>query len=200
MAHSKELSLLKMLAEKYAMISANGIQNPRRKLWKLKNSRKPARPPIYLRHFAWKEMPEAGIECQNSFHRQIEEELKNKLFWYSLDDDSVFEPWFTVRAVYNQTGWGLLPKKRQTDPQGAWKEEYPIENISDLSQLVFPAHSINEEETAKRLEIADEFFCGILTVNLDRGPAWRSHGAALSSDLGHLRGIENFMLDEDRHA
>lgn len=189
------VALLRELAARYAAASAPAIQDPRRRMWKLTNSLERSRPPIYVRHFAWKEMPESTLVCEDPWHRAVEEDLKNRLFWFSLDDDSVFEPWFTVRAVYRRSGWGLKPTKTQTDPRGAWKEDNPIKDIKDLSGLVLPDHSIDEEATAALLERAHALFDGILEVNLDRGPAWRSHGAALSSDLGHLRGIEHLMLD-----
>ena len=35
----------------------------------------------------------------------------------------------------------------------------------------------------------------LITINVDRGPAYRMWTGDLSTDLGYLRGIENFMLD-----
>jgi hypothetical protein len=34
-----------------------------------------------------------------------------------------------------------------------------------------------------------------MTIDVDRGPAYRMWSADISTDLGYLRGIENFMLD-----
>jgi hypothetical protein len=58
-----------------------------------------------------------------------------------------------------------------------------------------PRHRIDEPETARRVERMKEMLGDIITINLDRGPCFRMWGGDISTNLGYLRGIENFMLD-----
>ncbi|MGB2820059.1 MAG: hypothetical protein WBF17_03700, partial [Phycisphaerae bacterium] len=114
----------------------------------------------------------------------------------SLGDDSTFEPWITVGATHRCTGWGLEGRRhRPAEPGGAWKAEYPIAQLDDVKKLRAPRHEIDEEATARDADRLAEAVGDILTVNVDRAPAYRMWSADLSTDLGYLRGIENFMLD-----
>ena len=172
------------------------VQQERRTLWRQHNSLKPTRPLVYLRAFAWGEMPQAQCQCQDSFLRQYEDFFRRHLFWDSLDDDSIFEPWVTVGAVHRCAGWGVEIKRHRPDmPRGAFKIDYPIKEPEDLERLRPPEHAIDEPETARRLGRLEEALGDLLPVELDRGPAYRMWSADLSTDLGYLRGIEHFMVD-----
>jgi len=61
--------------------------------------------------------------------------------------------------------------------------------------MVVPRHEINEEQTMENFERLRETIGDIITVNLDRAPCYRAFGGDISTDLGYLRGIENFMAD-----
>ena len=58
-----------------------------------------------------------------------------------------------------------------------------------------PWHEIDEEETARKADKLADAIGDLITINIDRGPAYRMWTGDLSTDLGYLRGIENFMLD-----
>jgi hypothetical protein len=58
-----------------------------------------------------------------------------------------------------------------------------------------PWHEIDEPATAQRVERLKEILGDIITINLDRGPAYQMWTGEISQDLGSLRGIENVMLD-----
>ncbi len=189
-------NILRELARRYAEVAADPVQSERRNLWRRHNSLKDTQIPIYVRAFAWNEMPQSACRCENPFFRFVENELRRLLFWSDLNDDSIFEPWITVDAVYACGGWGLAGKRHYGDePGGSFKIDYPIKESSDLDKLVVPRHEINESETAARVRIVTDAIGDLLTVNLNRGPAYQSFSGDLATDLGYLRGIENFMLD-----
>ncbi len=193
---AREVALLRELAERYRAVCEWPVQAERRDLWRRHNSLKDTRPLIYARAFAWAEMPESRPVCEDPFLRGFEQQLRQRLFWSSLGDDSVFEPWLDLGAVHRCSGWGLAPKRWHSGlPGGAYKDDYPIKQPGDEAGLNAPRHEIDEQATADRFDRARELFDGRLEVNLDRGPAWRTWTADLSTDLGHLRGIEHFMLD-----
>jgi hypothetical protein len=189
-------NIVRELARRYAEVAADPVQDARRDLWRRHNSLQDTPIPIYVRAFAWKEMPQSACRCENPFFRFVENELRRLLFWSDLNDDSIFEPWITVDAVYACGGWGLAGRRHYGDePGGSFKVDYPIKEPSDLDKLVVPRHEINEAETAARVRIVTDAIGDLLTVNLNRGPAYQSFSGDLATDMGYLRGIENFMLD-----
>jgi len=199
-ARRGDVSILRDLARQYAEIAVDPIQEERRRLWREKNSLRPVRPLIYVRAFAFNELPESRLHCEDPFWRGIEALFRSRLLWHTFEDDSIFEPWITVRAAYNCTGWGVSGERKRTDAErGSWKMDYPIQELGDIKKLRTPWHEINEQETARRENRAKEALGDLLAVDVDRAPAYRMWSADLSTDLGYLRGIENFMMDMIDH-
>lgn len=191
-----ERSLLRDLARRYAEVTARDEQDDRRDLWRRHNSLHPTRPPIYIRAFAWSEMPQAQLQCEDPLHRHYERFLRYHLFWADLDDDSVFEPWLTVTAEHLCSGWGVeYRRQRGDDPRGSFKVDYPLREPEDLARLRPARHEIDEAATAQKIECVQELFGDLIEIDVDRGPAYRTWSADLSTDLGYLRGIEHFMVD-----
>ena len=195
-------TILRDLAARYMEVCARPEMDERRDLWRRHNSLKWTRPLIYTRAFAWKEMPESRLECQDPFFRHFENFFRNQLFWDSLADDSIFEPWVTLHATYRCSGWGVSGERHRTDEAGgSYKVDYPLKTEADIEKLRPPWHEIDEEATARNASRLHDAIGDLITINIDRGPAYRMWTGDISTDLGYLRGIENFMLDmSDRPA
>jgi len=194
--NTRDRTILRDLAQQYKEICSHPDQEVRRGLWRQHHSLKKTRPLIYTRAFAWSEMPESRMQCEDPFSRYYEDFFRRHLFWNSLNDDSIFEPWVTVQAARVCKGWGVSGKRKFGEkPGGSYKVDYPIKELADIEKLRMPWHEIDEAATAEHVSHLEEVIGDILTVNLDRGPAYRMWSADLSTDLGHLRGIENLMLD-----
>ena len=192
----RDTIILRELAKQYAEICTDPVQDERRALWRMHNSLRRTRPLIYVRAFAWQEMPQSNCLIEDPFLRQYEDFFRRHLFWNTLGDDSIFEPWVTVQAARPCRGWGLSSKRIFSDhPGGSYKDDYPIKELSDIEKLRVPWHEIDEEQTSRDAERLSNVIGDIITINIDRGPAYRMWTADLSTDLGHLRGIEHFMLD-----
>lgn len=188
--------IVRDLTKQYVEICSASVQDERRRLWRAHNSLKPTRPLIYVRAFAWQEMSESECFCENPLLRGIESRLRYDLFWSSLDDDSIFEPWINVDAVYKCEGWGVgVARNYSEEPGGAFKVDYVIKALEDIEKLRMPHHEIDEEKTAERLAFVNDTVGDIITVNLNRGPAYIMWSGDISTELGYLRGIENFMMD-----
>ncbi len=188
--------ILRDLAKRYRDLCADSVQAERRDLWRRHNSLQRTRPLIYVRAFAWQEMPEAACLCRDPFFRAYEAHFRHQLFWGTLGDDSIFEPWVTVGAVYTCRGWGVeIPRWRSDTPGGSYKDDYPLKRLEDIARLRPPHHAVDEAATAAAVARLEEAVGDLITINLDRGPAYRMWSGDLSTDLGHLRGIEHFMLD-----
>jgi hypothetical protein len=102
-----ELTVLRDLARQYRDICSEPVQDERRELWRRHNSLIMTRPLIYVRAFAWHEMPQSACVCSDPLLRGYENHLRYQMFWHSLGDDSVFEPWVTVGATMKCVGWGV---------------------------------------------------------------------------------------------
>lgn len=193
---NEDVSILRDLARRYAAVARDPEQERRRCLWRLHNSLRGERPLIYVRAFAWQEMPDAACVCADPFFRHYEDLFRQRLFWHSLGDDSVFEPWISVRAVSACSGWGLEGERLHSGvARGSFKIDYPIKRPDDALRLRPPHHVIDESATARDVRRLTEAIGDLLAVDVDRSPAYTFWNADLSTDLGHLRGIENVMLD-----
>jgi hypothetical protein len=193
---TQDRTLLRGLATRYLEACARPEQNERRRLWRQHNSLKGSRPLIYVRAFAWQEMPEARLQCEDPLLRYFENFLRYQLFWDRLGDDSVFEPWLTLHASYHCTGWGLqVGRHFSEEPGGSFKVDYPLQDPANIASMQLPWHEIDDQATARNASRLHEIFGDLITVNIDRGPAYRMWNGDISTDLGYLRGIENFMLD-----
>ena len=191
-----ERALVRDLAQQYVEVCAAPVQEERRRLWRAHNSLKETRPLIYTRAFAWGEMPHAQCRCEDPLLRQYEEFFRRHLFWNSLDDDSIFEPWVTVSATHRCSDWGVSGERRRSaEARGSWKMDYPIREPEDLAKLRPARHDIDEEATAARVARVQDLLGDLIAVDVDRAPAYRVWSADISTHLGYLRGIEHFMLD-----
>jgi hypothetical protein len=189
-------TILRDLAKQYVELCAQPVQNERRMLWRQHNSLKETRPLIYVRAFAWAEMPQSECFCEEPFARQHEAFFRRHLFWNTFDDDSIFEPWVTLQATRVCNGWGVSGERRFGDePGGSFKVDYPIKELSDIGKLRVPWHEIDETRTAEKVSRLSDAIGDYITINVDRGPAYRMWTGDISTDLGYLRGIEHFMMD-----
>jgi hypothetical protein len=86
-------------------------------------------------------------------------------------------------------------RHRSDEPGGSYKIDYPLRNEKDIEKLQMPRHEIDEEATRRNVERLTEAVGDILPVHVDRGAFHRMWAGDISTYLGHLRGIEHFMLD-----
>ncbi len=193
---TQDKSVLRDLAKQYLAACSDPVQDERRDLWRRHNSLKKTRPLIYVRAFAWGEMPQSKCACEDPFLRGTESFFRRQLFWNMLGDDSIFEPWVTIHATLKCAGWGVAGERKFSDePRGSFKVDYPIKQLDDIRKLRTPWHEIDEPKTAENVERLSDAIGDIITINVDRGPAYRMWSGDLSTNLGYLRGIEHFMMD-----
>jgi hypothetical protein len=191
-----DANILRELSRQYLAVCAQPQQAERRRLWRQHNSLNWTYPLIYTRAFAWAEMPESECHCSDPFLRHFENFFRYQLFWNRMGDDSIFEPWVTLNASYRCTGWGVTATRNHAEePGGSFKVDYGLKLPEDIEKMRAPWHEIDEESTRRNTEYLAEALGGEITINIDRAPAYRMWTGDISTDLGYLRGIENFMLD-----
>ena len=191
-------NILRELATRYAELANSPAGKRKRDLWRAKNSFKLIEPLIYIRAYAWNEMPMSKLQTADPVCQQVENFFRNELFRATFGDDYIFEPWYSVNCIYKFSGWGVDYKVEypgETEMLEAYKADYPIKYLDDIKKMRAPVHVIDEAATAAKLAKVEELIGDILPVDLMRGPYCRNWTADLSTDLGKLRGMENFMLD-----
>ena len=210
MNNMDELSYIRSLAKRVYEIATSDEMERRRKLWSDHNSLVLTPPPIYIRAYAAAEVPELNrLECADAAMRGFEGHFKNILYRHSLGDDSIFEPWFSLRAVFaypkNGQKWGfpitVTHPKDTGGKKGAFIFNPPIVEDEDIKKFAKPIHSIDETKTAEAFEKTSEILGGAMPVALDRSPLYTGWNADISTDLGYIRGVEGMMWDmADRPA
>ena len=198
METSDDIQLVRALAERYLEACADPDQQRRREVWTAVNSLVPVPPPLYMRLGACinEVIDPAALECESPFWRGYEHWFKVQLFVASLWDDSVLEPWLPLRAVLEHSGWGVQVKHIPAPtPGGSWMYDPPLKTEADLDNLIVPRHAVNEAATQTAYEQLAEGVGDLITIEIDRSPAYQVWTADLSTDLAHLRGLEQIMID-----
>jgi len=160
--------ILRDLAKQYAEVCARPVHDERRALWRRHNCLKQTRPLIYVRAFAWKEMPQSACLCQDPWARQYEDFFRGHLFWDTFGDDSIFEPWVTVQATHVCNGWGMAGQRRFGDaPGGSFKVDYPLKQLGDIERLRMPWHAIDETQTSENVARLSDAIGDIVTITIE---------------------------------
>jgi len=199
----EEKKYIRSLASQILEIAASGEMNRRRILWSNHNSLKHTPPPIYIRAFAAAEIPALNdLICTDELLRGFERRFKEILYRYSLEDDSIFEPWYSVGAAFaypasHDMRWGfpITVKRPEYSRLGAFIFEPAIKEDDDINKLITPVHSVDEVKTAEIYEKTCEILNGIMPVVIDRSPVYSHWNADISTDLAYMRGIEGMMWD-----
>ncbi len=191
-------SILRELASRYAEVCADPIMDERRDLWRRHNALQRTRAPIYVRAFAWHEMPASALRCQDPALHAVEDTLRQSLFRATFADDTILEPWLAIDAAWVTPADGLwgLPVRwtgKEYGRAGVW--EAPIKAPEDMDRLAEPHHIIDEAETRRRVEPLQDAIGDIVAVVVDRAPAYRMWASDISTHLAYLRGLEQIMWD-----
>jgi len=200
MPDNPDVTILRDLARQVADIAAEPIQDERRELWRAHNSFERTRPLILcMWEAAWPEHPQAQPQCQDPFLQAYETELKQRIFKHSLHDDTIIEPWITVRAsvIGPPNGiWGVGHTYTHSGVAGgSWKHQPALKELSDLEKMAVPKHEIDEAATAANVQRLGDAIGDLLPIAVDRSPLWSGWWADLSTALFYLRGLDQLMLD-----
>ncbi len=193
-----DIDIVRELAKAYFAIS-NSDQEAKREAWRKLHNLEPCPPPVLARAFAWHEMPDSKCICKDADFRAAENHFRMMLFAHTFEDDRIFEPWYAVRAVHimpSNGPWGLEIKRHHSGEKGgSFVWDAPIKSHADVDRVAEIQHRIDEDATAARLEKVQNAIGDILPVVLDRSPAYQVWRADISTDVAHLRGLEQIMID-----
>lgn len=192
------------LAEQYRAAVEQPVHNERRQLWTAHNNLQPTRPLVLVSFGMWnawcREMfGDHALRCNDPFYREHERTLRLLLFQDSIGDDSILEPWYTLRAAVQggwNNVWGVELGRTTPDMEGgAWKCDPPLKSWEDARKLRVPRHVVDEEQTRVAYERLAEAIGDMLPIHVSRHPVCINFKADISTDLAQLRGLEQVMLD-----
>ncbi len=194
----RDVAAFRDLVKCYLDVCTDPLQEQRRELWRDHNSLVKTRPPVVMRGGRYREeVPEiTERSCEHRLLAWMEGDLRERMYRHALGDDSICEPWLTVRAAHRCRGWGVSGERTHTgEYHGSWKLDYPIREPEDIRKLRPPHHEIDEAATAEAGGKVRDAVGDLIDVHVDRAPAYRVWTGDISTDLHHLRGIENFCVD-----
>ncbi|MCK4981660.1 MAG: hypothetical protein KAS17_01990 [Victivallaceae bacterium] len=204
---TKEQLVLRELVKAYLDIAQNDEQEQKREVWRAFHGFEDGPPPIIASaagYFIWmKEFLAPQMQCPNPILRQHESELRRRLFLSTVGDDTVLEPWLNVTASKKMGAggrWGIKMEQSSDSETNARHMEFPIKTYADVLLMHPAVHEIDEEMTAEHASVLADAVGDIIPIDINRGP-WCQNGFAadLATDLGYLRGMENFMMDMYDH-
>jgi hypothetical protein len=184
MPSQHDIDIIRGLAEETAAIAAMPIQEEKRRLWRRLNGLKPERPMVMIDQVCWNEMEigdELTLQCTDPECRNYEVMLRRQLYqWRHFPVDMVVEPFVRIyRAIVN-TGVGVTVQETiaVSDPTNSvvghmFVNQFQTEE--DLNKIRMPEISEDRAETARRLEVAEKLFGGIMDI--------RPEGADLNLSL-----------------
>ena len=202
------------LAHKVKEISEKPLQAQRRENWRKLNSLKMSRPMVNVNYFMWWQEvfdDASTLKCTHPAARKAERDMLELIFHDRIGDDTVIEPWITMKCVYGApyintpdagddhfalNAWGLEFKRTQMTTQGgSWTFAPTIEKLSDFEKMQKPFHIIDEAATAQNYNYVNDAIGEIIGVVVDRGPMIRTYSGSLLHDLVKLRGYEQMLMD-----
>ncbi len=193
---------LREFAKRYAELAASPEQAEKRALWTANNSLDFKKPLIYIRAIPYNEFFDyTMVKSEDPLLRGIETQLAQVVTYQrTLNDDFTFQPYITLNASFKAPAhlrWGLPCNLGERPADGGAAMYAPTLNTeADIAKLVPAADEIEEAETARRLDIANDALGGILDVHVNRqGTLTRMWNMDISTDLAKLRGLETMMWD-----
>jgi len=191
----QDKKVLRELGLVYAELAHRPVQDERKKLWYKQNALKPEKTMVLtFPEGGWNEIiPEGSLKTGSEDVRQWELSLRAAIHTQEhFKDDQVAEPVFNVAPVVSFSDYGVPIESTQGENRGSYRWNPPIKSSDDFEKLHFRTVTIDREESARRMDLANEIFGDILTVR-QRGALWWSVG--MTWPLIQLRGLDQMMLD-----
>jgi hypothetical protein len=189
-----ERTYLRELAARVRDIAALPEMETRRQRWKRHNALQGDRPMVLcFPEGGWSELlPESSLRCTQPFHREIEQQLRMKIYhWEHLRDDNTIEPWLNVGWSVHIGDYGVEIPRTHGDDRGSYVWEAPIKDLTrDLDKLHHRELSVDRQKTHDRIQRANELVGDLLPVRIHGGLWWT---LGLTQTAAYLIGLENLM-------
>ncbi|MEG0896720.1 MAG: hypothetical protein RSD01_06095 [Ruthenibacterium sp.] len=192
--------ILQDLAQQYAEVAADPINEKRRTLWKQLNDLKNCRPLVMMDQLPWHELSEdkfLHLCCVDSDARIVEETLRRQLYQArNFPADRVFEPYVELPKTINGYHHGVIRKEKtlSTDSKNDVISHSYISQLcteKDLENLLFPTITTDVKRDIQRRNKLCEMLNGKLPVRL---AGIRMFSCGIWDLLLEAIGTDNFYL------
>lgn len=196
MINKNDVFILRELGKELTEVAAQPEQQIKKEKWRQHTSLKGNTPMIFVHpDGAWRELlPPNSLLCESDYAKEIEYQLRYRLIRSKyLPDDVPVENELQIKKVIHNSWWGVEPKRVQSSSStGAWHYLPIIETPSDWKKLSMPMLTLDQAETQKRFDAANEALGNILPITLIGETNFSFHMMHWYCDF---RGLENMMTD-----
>lgn len=191
-----ERDTLRALAGTVRTYAELPVMAARRRLWYAHNALTPERPLILcFPEGAWDELlPHDTLVCTTPFARQIELDLRRKIYWAEqINDDNTLEPYFPLPWAVNPGDFGVHIEQTQGENRGSYVWDPPVKDLNtDLGKLQRRRPVVDRTATMEQAAQLNECFGDLLPVALGGTNCWWTCG--LTWEAIKLIGLEQLML------
>ena len=189
--------ILKQLAQRVHEIAHLPQQQIKRDLWRRHTALRHGVPPVFVSpEGSWGELvPESSLQCEDPFARQVEDELRRRIYRHEhIPDDTPIEDHFDipVASLWCEIPWGVPIQHRPSSNRGAWHHVPFIEEPEDWKKLSKPKLPVDIEGANARAEALREAVGDLLHVNVTGIKIFDFHIAHIYCDY---RGLDNLFID-----
>jgi len=195
--NARDISIIRELALRVNEISKLPAEGKKRDMWRNHTSLKGSVPPIFVSpEGSWAEIyPPQSLACEDEFAREIELELKKRIFRFEVirDDtpvENIFD--FPVSVIPINENWGLDYVRKPASGRGSWKHVAVIEDLKDFDRLKKPSLDVNETDAERRQQMLMDAAGDLLTANVTGIKIFDFHIAHIYADF---RGLDNMLFD-----
>jgi hypothetical protein len=196
---TKDKTVLRPLAERYAEIAAMDVQKERIERYYDTISLKEVRPVVLIDEIPWGEIRDEALrnQCEDPALHRLEGKLRRVIYqWDHFQADMVVPPTFHVRKQTHSTGIGI--EVQDTIIKGDTGAYIMSHGYSDqladeeaLAKLTLPRISYDEAGTEAAAAVAREVFDGLMPVEI-RGISLIYN---IWDRIATYRGVDNLLMD-----
>lgn len=189
--------VLKRLATQVHEIASLPEQETKRSMWRRHTALRHGIPPLFVSpEGSWTELiPEAALQCTDPFAREVELELRKRIYRHEhIQDDTPIEDHYDIPVSWIPVNehWGLPVIRREAEGRGAWHYQPVVEDPSDWKKLKKPSLDVDVQGAEQRAEQLRDAVGDSLQVHVTGIKIFDFHMAHIYCDF---RGLENLFLD-----
>jgi hypothetical protein len=172
---SKDIDILRRLAEEQAKIAALPVHTEKAELWRRLNQLEPVRPMVWINEIPWHEMDvnaELTLQTSHPWAQTVEQGLRRLLYqWRHMPADMIVDDYIACPKIILTTGYGMkedVDIVRTDDTSDIISRRFhpQIVEPEDVAKIQDPVVTYDAQATQENFETMKAIFDGILPVRL----------------------------------
>lgn len=195
--NTKDTRIIRELASRVSEISKLPEEDKKRDMWRKHTSLKGSVPPIFVSpEGSWAEiLPPQKLICEDAFAREIELELRKRIFRFEVikDDtpvENIFD--FPVSLIPINEHWGLDYVRKPANGRGSWKHVAVVEDLKEFDKLTKPSLDVDKKGAELKRQMLMDTAGDYLQANVTGIKIFDFHIAHIYADF---RGLDNMLYD-----